>query len=195
MTCTSPKVEQSDESILSGIGRGDSASLSAAYDRYGKPLYSVCYRMLRNDKECEEVVQDAFVSLWKNASKIDLNRGKLFSWLAAVVRNRSIDRIRAHGRRIPGPPADESIAQRPVADEETAADLVYSKEVAGSVREALKTLPEKQREVVEAAFFDGLSHSDIAERLGESLGTVKSRIRYGLIKMRAALAGEEVADA
>ena len=184
---------QEDQEILGGIVRREHGALERAYDRYSRPLYSVAYRMLRNDRECEEVVQDVFVSLWKKASTVDLSRGKLFSWLAAVLRNRCIDRVRAHGRRIPGPPIqDESRPAREAVTDETAADLVYSKERAARVRKAIESLPEKQREVIELAFIGGMSHTDVADKLGESLGTVKSRIRYGLGKLRSALAGKEL---
>ncbi len=186
--------EQLDSEILDGLVRRDPAVLGVAYDRYSRPLYSLAYKMLRNDRECEEVVQDTFVSLWKKGNTVDLSRGKLFSWLAAVLRNRCIDRVRAQGRRIPGPPGVEAGPAREVATAETAADLVYGRERAARVREAMGRLPEKQSEMIELAFFGGLTHSEIAERVGESLGTVKSRIRYGLAKLKAALAGEEVAD-
>jgi RNA polymerase sigma-70 factor (ECF subfamily) len=187
-----PAPEQDDE-ILIGISARDPAALKKAHDRYARPLYSVAYKMLRNKRECEEVVQDVLVSLWTKGHTVDLSRGKLFSWLAAVLRNRCIDRVRAHGRRIPGPPAEvEDRPNREQTTDETADQEVVAKERNQRIRAALDILPEAQREVVELAFLGGLSHSDIAEKLGESLGTVKSRIRYGLTKLRATLAGKDV---
>jgi RNA polymerase sigma-70 factor (ECF subfamily) len=187
---------QEEGEILDGIRRRESAALDRAYTRYGRPLYSVAYRMLRSERECEEVVQDVFVSLWKKGHTVDLSRGKLFSWLAAVLRNRCIDRVRAHGRRIPGPPPEvEGRPNKEAITTETAADQLYSKERAVRVRAAMESLPEAQKKVLELAFFGGMSHADVAEHLGESLGTVKSRIRYGLGKLRSALSGKEVDDA
>lgn len=186
---------QLDAEIIDGIRRRDSAALGKAYDRYARPLYSVAYKMLRNERECEEVVQDVLVALWKKVELVDLSKGKLFSWLAAVLRNRCIDRVRAAGRRIPGPPAEaEDRPQREATTSETAVDLVYSKERVERIRAAMEKLPTEQQEAIELAFFGGLSHSDVAEKLGESLGTVKSRIRYGLAKMRGLMAGKEGED-
>ena len=195
MTSAVVSEEEQEAEILAGIVKRDSAVLKLAYDRYSRPLYSMAYKVLRNERECEEAVQDTFVSLWKKGHTVDLSKGKLFSWLAAVVRNRCIDRVRAHGRRIRGPlQQDEDRPQREPSTDETAADLVYSKERAARIREALAEVPDNQREVIELAFFSGMSHTEIAEKVGESLGTVKSRIRYGLSKLRAALSGKEELD-
>lgn len=189
-----PAPEEDDGEILAGISARDPAAMRQAHDRYARPLYSMAYRMLRNNRECEEVVQDVLVSLWTKGHTVDLSRGKLFSWLAAVLRNRCIDRVRASGRRIPGPPAEvEDRPNREQTTDETADQEVAAKERNRRIRKALDTLPDAQREAVELAFFGGLSHSDIAEKLGESLGTVKSRIRYGLSKLRTALAGKDLA--
>ncbi len=187
---------QEEAEILAGLTRRDPAAIARADARYRRPLYSLAFKMLRSERESEEVVQDVLVSLWKKGHTIDLDRGKLFSWLAAVLRNRCIDRVRAAGRRIPGPPAEieDRPGQEAVDTGANAAEVAESNERSARLRSALSQLPEAQRQALEMAFLDGLTHTEIAERLGESLGTVKSRIRYGLTKLRGIIAGTPTGD-
>lgn len=182
----------SDQQLIDQLVARDHAALGAAYDRYGKPLFSLCFKMLGNQRECEEVVQDVFLALWNNAHKLDLNRSKLFTWLVAIMRNRSIDRLRHQQRRIPpAPSADHEHSTTESATDDTALHALVDKERAVELQTAVGALPNEQKRAIEMAFFWGMTHQEIAETLDESLGTIKSRIRYGLQKLRS-LVNEEV---
>lgn len=183
-----------DQQLLDQLVAREHEALGVAYDRYGKPLFSLCHKMLGNQRECEEVIQDVFLALWKNAATLDLSRSKLFTWLVAIMRNRSIDRLRARQRRIPAATEaqQEPNESKEPASERTALHALFQKERAEELRTAVDTLPSEQQRAIEMAFFWGMTHQEIAENLGESLGTIKSRIRYGLQKLRG-LVNEEVA--
>jgi RNA polymerase sigma-70 factor (ECF subfamily) len=145
-------------------------------------VYSVAKRILQDDGAAEEILQDIFHQLWRNAAAFDSARGALGSWLLLMARNRSIDRLR---RRIPA--ATEEVAATlhgPVLDIENA---VAANEMTERVREALRALPEAQREAMELAYFEGLTQSEIAKRTGDPLGTVKTRLRTALASLKAEL--------
>jgi RNA polymerase sigma-70 factor (ECF subfamily) len=157
-------------------------ALGVLYDRYGGRVYSVAKRILQDDGAAEEILQDIFHQLWRNAAAFDSARGALGSWLLLMARNRSIDRLR---RRIPA--ATEEVAATlhgPGLDIENA---VAANEMTERVREALRALPEAQREAMELAYFEGLTQSEIAKRTGDPLGTVKTRLRTALASLKAEL--------
>ena len=173
------------------ISHGDQAALGRLYDRFARPLYSVAYKMLSNPVEAEEAVQDVFVSVWKSASSYQAGKAQIFTWLTVMVRNKCLDRLRAKARRIPGADVVSETAQEREVKEEsrTAADAMMDSERSGIIRGAIEKLPEEQKGVIDLAFFTGLSHSEIADRLGLSIGTIKSRIRYGMQKLKLMLGG------
>jgi RNA polymerase sigma factor (sigma-70 family) len=177
-----------EQLLLRRVASGDAAALRGLHERMARPLYSLAFKMLSNASESEEVIQDVFLSVWKNAHKFDPGRAKVFTWMTVLTRNKCIDKIRAKQRRIPTADTrddgDQVVAE---VDGANAADDLLEKERADSIRAAVKTLPAEQREAVELAFFSGMTHVQVAEKLGISIGTAKSRIRYAFQKLRAPL--------
>jgi RNA polymerase sigma-70 factor (ECF subfamily) len=179
-----------DSELVKRIGEGDKAALASLYDRFSRPLYAMAFRILNDTGEAEDIVHDVFVSLWSHAKEFDAARGSAFSWVVTLTRNRSIDRIRSRRRRLElleeSFPADLGYGAN--EDFGSSIDQLWHKEKATVVRAALGQLPADQRSAVELAFFSGLTQQEIAAKLQEPLGTVKARIRRGLLKLRDQLA-------
>jgi RNA polymerase sigma-70 factor, ECF subfamily len=177
-----PEEQGADLRLMQRVAAGDQAALATLYDRYSSVLYSVAMRILTDAGAAEEILQDVFLQVWRNASRFDPQRGSLSGWLLVTTRNRAIDRLR---RRAPqGPdPAPEELAM-PGASLETG---VAQDEMMALVKTALNDLAPGQRAVLEMAYFEGLTHSEIAERSGEPLGTVKTRLRSALQVLKKAL--------
>jgi RNA polymerase sigma-70 factor (ECF subfamily) len=186
--CMSSAADESQ--LLMRIGRGDELALAALYDRFARPIYSMVYRITHNERDAEEIVQDVFLTVWRTASTFDPKRASAFTWLTTVARNKAIDRIRAAQRRIPPPPSEEVASVRESVDlSANPADEVSQADQSEALGSIVRTLPTNQRQAIELAFFEGLTHPEIAERLGETIGTVKSRIRLGMEKLRQKLKG------
>jgi len=161
---------------------GDQSALAELYDRYSAVVYAVALRVLGDTGAAEDVLQEIFLQLWRNPGAFDAARGNLGSWLAVIARNRAIDALR---RRKPETDIEDVIVS--VAPD-LAAEADRSR-AAQRVREVLGTMPGPQRNALEMAYFEGMSHSEIADKTGEPLGTIKTRIRNGLISMRKAFQG------
>jgi RNA polymerase sigma-70 factor (ECF subfamily) len=175
--------------LLAAVARGDVSAFEGLYDRYSSVLYALLLRMLGNPEDAQEVLQEAFVKAWSNAKMFDPLRGSEVAWLISIARSRGIDRLRA--RRIR---ADrENDAGREISihssfvESATGADSAIQSQEKVAVRGALSELPEAQRTALELAYFEGLSQSEIAERLGQPLGTVKTRMQLGMKKLRERL--------
>lgn len=175
--------------IMSDMARCDKAALGRLYDHLSRPLYSLALRITNDTAEAQDIVQDVFLQLWQKAADYSPSRGSVFSWAATLTRNRAIDRIRMRQRR--SAIVHESAADIPGNDADvspnSAADLLGVQEQAGAVRDALGLLAPEQRMAIELAFFGGLTQYEIAAQLNEPLGTVKARIRRGLLKLRDTL--------
>jgi len=175
--------------LLAAVARGDVVAFEGLYDRYSSVLYALLLRILGNPEDAQEVLQEAFVKAWSNAKMFDPLRGSEVAWLISIARSRGIDRLRA--RRIR---ADrENDAGREISihssfvESATGADSAIQSQERIAVRGALSELPEAQRISLELAYFEGLSQSEIAERLGQPLGTVKTRMQLGMKKLRERL--------
>lgn len=180
-----------DAELLRRMGRGDQAACAELYDRFSRPLFSVAVRILNEPAEAEDVVHDVFLSLWEKAGTFEAARGSAFGWAVTLTRNRAIDRLRTRRRRA-NLLSDSFSGDIPGADataHHPSADNLTLEENSGAVRKALATLPPDQLRALELAFFSGLTQQEIAARLSEPLGTVKARIRRGLLKLRDTLAG------
>lgn len=166
-----------DLSLLTMVQRGDERAMGQIYDRYSRLVYSVALRVLRDASAAEDVLQEIFMQIWRSPESFLASRASLAGWLAVVARNRAIDVIRR--RRIMTPVEDVALASRT-----NLADEAERNWMTGKARSIIQTLPIEQRKTLEMAFFDGLTHSEIAEMTGEPLGTVKTRIRSALIAVR-----------
>lgn len=175
--------------LLGAIARGDSRAFEALYDRHAATVYALLLRILSNVDDAQEVLQETFVKAWSAASSFDSARGSEVAWLISIARSRGIDRLRA--RRLRGDRENDAgreiSIQSAFVDKRTGADDAIRSQEQRAVRGALADLPEAQRIALELAYFDGLSQSEIAEKLGEPLGTVKTRMQLGMKKLRERL--------
>lgn len=174
--------------LLRLIGKGDQVSFAAFYDRYSAVLFSVAYRVLNDQTGAQDVLQDVFLQIWGKASTYDPTRGKPLTWAVTMTRNKAIDRLRARQRRarLKDEVERETRPDDPAVDQ-PALNKVESREQGEMVRQAVRTLPAEQRKAIEMAFFSGLTQTEIAEQIGAPLGTVKARIRRGMMKLRDTL--------
>jgi RNA polymerase sigma-70 factor, ECF subfamily len=173
------------------VQRGDARAFEAIYDRHGSAAFSLAYRIAGSRSAAEDIVQEAFLAVWRSSVRYKPERGNLRSWLLSVVHNRAIDALRrsvVHGRNQIDA---EGLEERKAAPELTDVEA-FRRQEAQTIRSAMEQLPSEQLRVVELAYFGGFTHSQIAEMLGEPLGTVKGRMRLALDKMRTGL-GEAVA--
>jgi RNA polymerase sigma-70 factor (ECF subfamily) len=183
-----PGDRESDQAALDRVAAGDSSGLAALYDGYARPVYSLALRILRDASEAEDVVQEVFLQAWRQASRYDPSRGAVAAWLLTQARSRAIDRLRA--RRARPAPADTAASASDVVDPSPGLDWqVISSEQVRRVRAAIDELPLLQRVAIELAYYEGCTQTEIADRLEQPLGTVKTRIRLALAKLREALAG------
>lgn len=171
---------------MARVQDGDARAFELIFDRHADAAFSLAYRMCGRRAVAEDVVQEAFLSLWRSGARYDRTRGSVRSWVLGVVRNRAIDLFRRDAVRTSRDVSDESAVERMPAPESTAGE-VHRRDDASQVRGALKDLPDDQRQVIELAYFGGFSHSEIAEQLRLPPGTVKGRMRLGLTKLRVAL--------
>ena len=177
-----------DEELMPLIGAKDPEAFEVFYDRHGGAAYSLAYRIVGERPGAEDVVQEAFISIWRSGARFDRARGSVRAWTLSIVRNRAIDALRSRAGKAPKLTFDdEAILEQRPADELTEEEAMRH-ETASEVRDALGTLPGDQAKVIELAYFGGFSHSEIASMLGVPLGTVKGRMRLGLEKIRGELA-------
>jgi RNA polymerase sigma-70 factor (ECF subfamily) len=178
-----------DEELMPRIGEKDPDAFEVFYDRHGGVAYSLAYRIVGERGAAEDVVQEAFISIWRSGARYDRARGSVRSWMLGIVRNRAIDFLRSRAGRAPKLDFDDDAAleQRPSAELTDAEAL--RRETTQELRGALGELPGEQSKVIELAYFGGFSHSEIAAMLEVPLGTVKGRMRLGLEKIRGELAG------
>lgn len=174
-----------DAILLERLASGDQQAMASIFDRYSGIVYSVALRVLNDPAQAEDVMQDIFIQVWKNPSSFVSGRGSLGAWLAVVARNRAIDCLR---RRRP----TDSVEDVVLAAETDLASESERNLLMEHVRVYLLQLPAEQRKSVEMAYFEGLSHSEISEKTGDALGTVKTRIRLGLISLRKAMQGKSM---
>jgi RNA polymerase sigma-70 factor, ECF subfamily len=175
-----------DEELMQLVYRGNAAAFEVIYDRHADAAFSLALRMCRQRALAEDVVQEAFLSLWRSGARYDRARGSVRTWTLGIVHNRAIDAIRRRAVRDRGVVSDEGIEERIPARERTELEFARRDE-AREIREALGQLPEEQSRVIELAYFGGLTHVEIATMLDIPIGTIKGRMRLGLTKMRMAL--------
>jgi RNA polymerase sigma-70 factor (ECF subfamily) len=189
---TATPVDEADRAALARIADGDLDALEKLYDRYKTMAYSIAYRITNDATLAEDVVQDAFLGAWRNAARYLEGRGSVKTWLLSIVHHRAIDAIR---RRRPTTqlPEREDVPPPALTLPDVWAEVSAGLD-ADAVRGALAVLSDVQREAIELAYFGGLTQQEIADRTGTPLGTIKSRMRLGLLAMRRSLTGEKVAE-
>jgi RNA polymerase sigma-70 factor (ECF subfamily) len=184
------ELAQADEQdLMKAIAEADASALAVLHDRHAPVVFALCLRILRDAQEAEEVLEDVFLQLWERAAQYDPARGSVIAYLVTLARSRAADRVRRRVRReriLRAVPADAGLDE-PAAPPPSPLQASLATERTALVRAALAALPPSQRESLELAFLDGLTHPEISERLGEPLGTVKTRIRAGLARLRAPL--------
>lgn len=181
------QIQTTDVELLRAVARGDEQALAEIYDRYRVILFGLLVRILNSREEAEDVLQEVFLQVWRRAADFDENRGKPFTWLVTLARSRGIDRLRSLGARERVAQAGTREASELVSD---AATDAFRSEQRGLVNLALAQLPEEQKRTLILAYFDGLTQSEIAAKLGAPLGTVKTRMRTGMTRLRELLAGK-----
>lgn len=168
-----------DAALIDKIVARDEAALAALYDRYAAMLSSVLNRILRDSQAAEEILQDTFFQLWRSAARFDASRGSLAGWLLVMARNRAISRLRRRN-----PTAGDELGENTVVLRLNLESSVAQQQLLGRVKSALENLPAEQRACVELAYFEGLTHTEIAQRTGDPLGTVKTRLRSAVESLK-----------
>ncbi|HEY0517051.1 MAG TPA: sigma-70 family RNA polymerase sigma factor [Solirubrobacteraceae bacterium] len=181
-----PLLVLADEELMQLVYRGNAAAFEVIYDRHSSAAFSLACRMCGQRSLAEDIVQEAFLSLWRSGARYDRNRGSVRTWTLGIVHNRTIDALRRRSTREAVQLADEGLAERVPAKERTELEFARRDETR-EIRDALGQLPAEQSRVIELAYFGGLTHGEIASMLETPLGTIKGRMRLGLGKMRAAL--------
>ena len=185
MQSHAPPDLEAEIELLRRIGEGNRDAFSQLYDRFNGVLFATAYRVLNNQQAAEDVLQDVFVQIWEKAALYDPTRGKPLTWAITLTRNKAIDRLRSVQRRNRlGDELEREAETFEQFDDKSSVDVVESAEKGKLVRQAIGKLSKEQREAIELAFFSGLTQTEIAERLGEPLGTVKARIRRGMMKLK-----------
>jgi RNA polymerase sigma-70 factor (ECF subfamily) len=180
----------SDDLLVGALERRDSKALEALYDRYGDYVYSICLRMVRDVQLAEDLTQEVFLRVWRRPDLFDASRGRFLTWLLSVARNRSIDESRSRGRRFkhenpPSLAAEEILAAAPSTEDGEDPAVLSDERVV--IQKALHLLPPDQRLAIQLAYFGGYTQQEIAKGLNQPLGTIKTRIRLGLQKLRLTL--------
>jgi RNA polymerase sigma-70 factor, ECF subfamily len=175
-----------DEDLMQLMRTGDARAFETVYDRHADVAFSLAYRMVGTRPRAEDVVQEAFLSIWRSGARYDSARGSVRTWVLGIVHNRAIDSLRRHLAHDKRRASDEGLAERLPAPERTELEVARRSEAA-AVRAAMDELPPDQQRVVELAYFGGFSHSEIATMLEAPVGTVKGRMRLALAKLRSTL--------
>jgi RNA polymerase sigma-70 factor (ECF subfamily) len=182
-----PESRQADQASLARAARGDERAFAELYDRHARLVFSLALRILQDRADAEDIVQEVFAQVWSQAGRYDGSRGSVAAWMLMLTRSRAIDRLRAKRSR-PEAAGDAGAAEA-VVDAAAAQDLeLLSAEQVTRLQQALKDLPDAHRRALELAYYEGLTHVEVAARLAEPLGTVKTRIRQAVMKLRESLA-------
>lgn len=197
---------QPDALLVASLARGDTTALAELYDRHSDAIYRAAFRRLGDRSLAEEVLQDTYLALWNRAELYDPAAGSLIAWLSTIARNRAVDRLRALGRRpaaiplsavVPVEDGDDRTMERALRSGELLGvgtsprdpeDAAEDQELRNEVRDAIAGIPEPERQVLQLAYYEELTQTEIAARLGWPLGTVKTRTRRALLRLRASLA-------
>lgn len=179
--------EAAEAELSAGLRSRDPQALARLYDRYASLVHGLVLRIVKSPHDAEEVTQDVFLYAWQRSTQFDAQRGNLAAWLLVLARSRAIDRLRARRSRERSVEAATAAAAFVPAAPPDPAAATFDAEHRARIERALASLPEAQRQAVQIAFFEGLSHTEVADRIGAPLGTVKTRIRQGMLRLREVL--------
>lgn len=190
MSDSPPETTTTDDVLFQRMAEQDQAALAEIYDRYAKVVYTVACRILKNPTEAEDVTQEIFIQLWKKSSSYHSKTGTALSWIITMTRNKSIDRLRSQKKH--SHLSDQDVEQSQSTPEETEKNNLFfhpllQKEKRTLIQKALTTLPKDQYKAIELAFFSGFTQKEIAQKLNQPLGTIKARIRRGMMQLRKPL--------
>ena len=184
------ETDQADRELVQRVAAGDQQAVATLYERYATPAFSLALRVVGDRESAEEIVQEAFLRVWRHAPSFDPQRGRFASWLLSIIHNLAVNELRRRRSRPQvAPGADEMLGNLHEAAPGPE-DLAWAAARRRTIREALVQLPQAQRQAIELAFFRGLTQMEIAETLGDPLGTVKTRIRLGMQKLNRLLAAQ-----
>jgi RNA polymerase sigma-70 factor (ECF subfamily) len=172
----------SDEALVALAARSEQSALAELYDRYGRPAYGLALRVLRDEALAEDAVQDAFLTLWHTAPRFVPEKGKASTWILTLVHRRAVDVVRREQRR-----RTDSLDHAPEPGAGAVDEEAWLRLQREQVQAALRRLPDQQREALELAYYGGFTQSELADRLGQPLGTIKSRMFNGLVRLRELL--------
>jgi RNA polymerase sigma factor (sigma-70 family) len=176
----------SDEALVALVKRGEESALAELYDRFGRPAYGLALRVLRDRSLAEDAVQEGFLAVWRTAGRFVPERAKASTWIMTLVHRRAVDLVRREQYRRTEP-LESAAESAPGAEEPPTDEAVWLRLERERVRDALRKLPDQQRETLELAYFGGFTQSELADRLGQPLGTIKSRMFAGLSRLRELL--------
>lgn len=179
----------SDEALVALVARADDAALAELYDRFGRVAYGLALRIVRDPALAEDAVQESFLAVWRSAGRFVAERARASTWILTLVHRRAVDLVRREQPR-----RAEPLDTAPVATAETTEEEAWLRLRRTRVQEALRLLPDKQREAIELAYYGGFTQSELADRLGEPLGTIKSRMFAGLARLRELLAEPDLEE-
>lgn len=179
----------SDEALVALVARGDEGALAELYDRVGRIAYGLALRVLRDERHAEDAVQEAFLQVWRSAATFRAERAKASTWILTLIHRRAVDVVRREQPR-----RAEPLDAAPHESGDDVEEEAWLRLRRTRVQEALKRLPDKQREALELAYYGGFTQSELADRLGEPLGTIKSRMFSGLATLRELLADDEIGE-
>lgn len=185
-----PSSPPTDADVVQDMARGEERAATVLYDKHAGAMFGLALRIVGESADAEEVVLDAFAQAWRDAARFDGSRGSVLGWLTTITRTRALDLVRARGRRAKVTDTASVVLDEPagMGSGHAAPDaLVQDAETTVAVQGALQRLPEAQRTAIELAFYEGLTHHEVAARLQQPLGTIKTRIRQGLLKLRETL--------
>lgn len=182
--------KETDESILHRVAKGDDSAFAALYDRFSGRLYALALRILDDEQDARDALQEGFLYLWEKASNFDPAKSKAYTWSVMIFRHKAIDRLRSRRRRLKlSDMAANDLIELDRFTPEQSDHAMEKADDAEAVHRAMKSLPDEQRKSIEWAFFRGYTHHQLAEFFGQPLGTVKTNIRRGLLRLRDALKG------
>jgi len=192
---TKSRFQESDRTLIQQIGAGDQKAFGILYDRYKTLVFSLAVKIVDSHETAEDITLDVFTQIWKNAKKYHPEKGSVKGWIASLARYRSIDTLRRRKVRSDiNRPQWSDVQPETLPSNDNPLDALESAEIRHKVSDTIKRLPEDQQEVLAMAYFKGYTHRQIAEALNEPLGTIKTRIRLGLQKLRQILKDENILD-